>query len=105
MRMRLPSRSAQIRPTSRYGSVAFVMVASVLGGIISLDEERREKEPSSANGLIQFHRLDSSASRWGEAERLPDRLSRVMIHNDDALPHSGVCLLRRCDAVLGCRGM
>jgi hypothetical protein len=32
------------------------MVASVLGGIISLDEERREKEPSSANGLIQFHR-------------------------------------------------
>src|SRR6266853_1467480 len=49
--------------------------------------------------------MDSSASRWGEAERLPDRLSRVMIHNDDAFADSGVCLLRRCDAVLGGPGM
>ena len=28
-----------------------------------------------------------------------------MIHNDDALAHSGVCLLRRCDAVLRGPGM
>jgi hypothetical protein len=53
--MRLPSRSAQIKPTSRYCSVAFVMVASVLGGIILLDEERHDKEASSER-LILFHR-------------------------------------------------
>ena len=42
----------------------------------------------------------------GRGQRLPDRLSRVMIHNDDdALAHSGICLLRRCDAVLRCPGM
>ena len=42
----------------------------------------------------------------GGNERLPDRLPRVMIHkDDDALAHSGVCLLRRCDAVLGGPGM
>jgi hypothetical protein len=51
----LPSRSAQIKPTSRHCSVAFVMVASVLGGIPSLDEERRDKEPSCER-LILFHR-------------------------------------------------
>ena len=28
-----------------------------------------------------------------------------MIHKDDALPHSGVCLLRGCDDVLGGPGM
>src|SRR5208282_437561 len=46
MRMRLPSRSAQIRPTSRSGAVVFLTVASVLGGITQLDEPRVCEESS-----------------------------------------------------------
>src|ERR1039458_3918395 len=51
MRMRLPSRSAQIKPTSRSGSAAFLTVASALGGIIKLDEESRT---ASMRLLFQF---------------------------------------------------
>ena len=36
MRMRFPSRSAQIRPTSRSGAVALLTVVSVFGGISRL---------------------------------------------------------------------
>jgi hypothetical protein len=68
--MRLPSRSAQIKPTSRLDSVAFVIVASVLGGIILLDEERGDKEPSSADADF-FHQCGPSAG----AERLPKSIA------------------------------
>jgi hypothetical protein len=40
----LPSRSAQIKPTSRSGWVAFLTVASVLGAILRLDESLLPKE-------------------------------------------------------------
>src|ERR1700691_6294300 len=44
IRMRLPSRSAQIKPTSRSGWVAFLTFASVLGAILRLDESLLPKE-------------------------------------------------------------
>src|SRR6202035_1850137 len=68
MRMRLPSRSAQIKPTSRLGSVAFVIVASVLGGIILFYRMRTEAiRNRAALTRILFHQGGPSA----EAERLP----------------------------------
>jgi|SRR5580692_3502976 hypothetical protein len=56
MRMRLPSRSAQIKPTSRSRASAFLTVAAVLDGIVLLgiDEARRDEEPGGA--VARFRR-------------------------------------------------
>src|SRR5208282_437462 len=82
MRMRLPSWSAQIKPTARSGALAFLTIAWV-GAISRFDETSRDKE--SLRAIARFACFGSQSLY--------------------AFSRFGVCLFCGSDAVLGDAGM